>query len=186
MTNGAQQSSGLMADQGLSVMSLGGFMGTDPAASTDSIGHLLQAGDVRYFYAPFIQRGPDHGVGPAVIMRLVQAGLPDGSRPAAALVRLGVRLRRPGRVVPRHAGQPRDPERDRSARPTFSAVGSVADQQQLLAAALLHDRFHRHLHRARDRHGEQAPSQPKIVTPSRKLSSTTSGLTFTRLAMIAG
>ncbi len=76
VTNGAQQSSGLMADQGLSVMSLGGFMGTDPAASTDSIGHLLQAGDVRYFYAPFIQRGPDHGVGPAVIMRLVQQVCP--------------------------------------------------------------------------------------------------------------
>jgi 4-amino-4-deoxy-L-arabinose transferase-like glycosyltransferase len=44
----AQLSSGLMADQGLSIISLGGFMGTDPAASLRSIGRAIDAGQVRY------------------------------------------------------------------------------------------------------------------------------------------
>jgi 4-amino-4-deoxy-L-arabinose transferase-like glycosyltransferase len=76
VTGTAQQASGLMADQGLSVMALGGFMGTDPAANTRSIGHLLEDGQVRYFLAPFIQRGPDRGIGPGPIMRLVQEVCP--------------------------------------------------------------------------------------------------------------
>ncbi len=73
VTSTAQQASGLMADQGLSVMALGGFMGTDPAASTRSIGNLIANGEVRYFLAPGFARGPTRGVGVGPIMAAVQA-----------------------------------------------------------------------------------------------------------------
>lgn len=72
VTSTAQQGSGLMADQGLSVMALGGFMGTDPAASTRSIGQMIADGDVRYFLVQGTQRGPTRGVGSAPIMAAVQ------------------------------------------------------------------------------------------------------------------
>ena len=45
VTSTAQQASGLIADQRLSVMALGGFMGTDPAASTRSIGRMIANGE---------------------------------------------------------------------------------------------------------------------------------------------
>ncbi len=44
----AQVGSGLMADQGLSVMALGGFMGTDRAATVESFAADVAAGRVRY------------------------------------------------------------------------------------------------------------------------------------------
>ena len=72
VTATAQQASGLMADQGLSVMALGGFMGTDPAASTRSIGRMLTDGEVRYFLVQGFQRGSTRGVGVAPIMSAVQ------------------------------------------------------------------------------------------------------------------
>jgi 4-amino-4-deoxy-L-arabinose transferase-like glycosyltransferase len=72
VTSTAQQGSGLMADQGLSVMAIGGFMGTDPAASTRSIGQMIADGEVRYFLVQGTQRGPTRGVGSAPIMAAVQ------------------------------------------------------------------------------------------------------------------
>jgi 4-amino-4-deoxy-L-arabinose transferase-like glycosyltransferase len=72
VTSTAQQASGLMADQRLSVMALGGFMGTDPAASTRSIGRMIADGEVRYFLVQGASRGPINGVGPAPIMSAVQ------------------------------------------------------------------------------------------------------------------
>ncbi len=44
----AQTASGLIADQGVSVMALGGFMGTDPAITLDQFADLVDAGAVRY------------------------------------------------------------------------------------------------------------------------------------------
>ena len=61
-----------MADQGLSVMAIGGFMGTDPSISTLDIGQLLAKGEVRYFQALGNARGPARGVGSAPIMAAVQ------------------------------------------------------------------------------------------------------------------
>jgi 4-amino-4-deoxy-L-arabinose transferase-like glycosyltransferase len=45
----AQSASGLIADDGISVMALGGFMGTDPATDLASIAALVEAGEVRFF-----------------------------------------------------------------------------------------------------------------------------------------
>jgi 4-amino-4-deoxy-L-arabinose transferase-like glycosyltransferase len=45
----AQQASGLIAYDGLDVLALGGFMGTDPAASIDSVAAMVAAGQVRFF-----------------------------------------------------------------------------------------------------------------------------------------
>lgn len=72
VTATAQQASGLMADQGLSVMAIGGFMGTDPTLSTRSIGQMIDDGDVRYFFVQGFQRGPTRGVGQAPIMSAAQ------------------------------------------------------------------------------------------------------------------
>jgi 4-amino-4-deoxy-L-arabinose transferase-like glycosyltransferase len=49
VTSTAQQASGLIADQGLSVMAIGGFMGTDPSISVHAMGTLIADGAVRYF-----------------------------------------------------------------------------------------------------------------------------------------
>jgi 4-amino-4-deoxy-L-arabinose transferase-like glycosyltransferase len=45
----AQQGAALIADEGLAVMALGGFLGSDPAATVDSIADLVAAGKVRFF-----------------------------------------------------------------------------------------------------------------------------------------
>lgn len=44
----AQTASGLIADQGASVMALGGFMGTDDALSLAQFADLVESGEVRY------------------------------------------------------------------------------------------------------------------------------------------
>ena len=43
------QASNLIASQDVSVMALGGFLGTDPASTVDSIADLVAKGEVRYF-----------------------------------------------------------------------------------------------------------------------------------------
>jgi 4-amino-4-deoxy-L-arabinose transferase-like glycosyltransferase len=48
VTANAQIASGYSATYDLSVMALGGFMGTDPAATVASFGALVRAGEVRY------------------------------------------------------------------------------------------------------------------------------------------
>ena len=48
VTSSAQIGSGIMADQGVSVMALGGFMGTDRAATVSSFADAVAAGQVRY------------------------------------------------------------------------------------------------------------------------------------------
>ena len=72
VTSTAQQASGLMADQGLSVMAIGGFMGTDPSTNTRAIGRMIADGEIRYFLAPGFARGPNRGIGAAPIMVAVQ------------------------------------------------------------------------------------------------------------------
>ncbi len=54
----AQTASGLIADQGVSVMALGGFMGTDPAITLDQFADLVDAGAVRYVLVSGGQGGP--------------------------------------------------------------------------------------------------------------------------------
>jgi len=54
----AQSASGLIADQGVSVLALGGFLGSDPAATVKSFGRLVAAGKVRY-----VQGGGGFGFG---------------------------------------------------------------------------------------------------------------------------
>ncbi len=49
VVSSAQVGSGLEADQGLSVIALGGFMGTDSAATVGSIADKVASGQVRYF-----------------------------------------------------------------------------------------------------------------------------------------
>lgn len=48
VTSSAQTGSGIMADQGVSVMALGGFMGTDRAATVSSFASAVADGEVRY------------------------------------------------------------------------------------------------------------------------------------------
>ena len=85
-----------MADQGLSVMAIGGFMGTDPADLHPlDIGQMIADGDVRYFLALGTARGPTNGVGAAPIMAAVQRYCDLRRRPPAALVGQRLRLRRP-------------------------------------------------------------------------------------------
>jgi 4-amino-4-deoxy-L-arabinose transferase-like glycosyltransferase len=50
VVSSAQVGSGLIADQGVSVMSLGGFMGTDKPATVSSFADMVAAGQVRYVY----------------------------------------------------------------------------------------------------------------------------------------
>lgn len=45
----AQAAAALEADEGLSVMALGGFSGSDPAATVGSVAQLVQQGKVRFF-----------------------------------------------------------------------------------------------------------------------------------------
>ncbi len=61
----AQVGSGLLADQGVSVMSLGGFMGSDPAATVDSIAAAVAKGSVRYFLVSNVGMGGAGGAGSA-------------------------------------------------------------------------------------------------------------------------
>jgi 4-amino-4-deoxy-L-arabinose transferase-like glycosyltransferase len=82
VTETAQDSSGLMADQGLSIISLGGFMGTDPAATTRSIGTLIAAGQVRYFLVEGFAIGPRRGVGPLPILAQARSSCPAVEDPA--------------------------------------------------------------------------------------------------------
>ncbi len=49
VVSSAQVGSGLEADQGVSVMALGGFMGTDASTSVGSMADKVAAGQVRYF-----------------------------------------------------------------------------------------------------------------------------------------
>jgi 4-amino-4-deoxy-L-arabinose transferase-like glycosyltransferase len=50
-TTNAMTASGLAAQQGLSVLPLGGFGGSDPAATPSSVASMVSAGKVRYFAA---------------------------------------------------------------------------------------------------------------------------------------
>jgi 4-amino-4-deoxy-L-arabinose transferase-like glycosyltransferase len=45
----AQSASGLIADEGISVMALGGFMGSDPATDLASIADMVAEGEIRLF-----------------------------------------------------------------------------------------------------------------------------------------
>jgi hypothetical protein len=47
----AQSASGLIADEGISVLALGGFMGTDPATDLATIAAMVDEGEVRLFQA---------------------------------------------------------------------------------------------------------------------------------------
>jgi hypothetical protein len=47
----AQNAAALIAQDDLSVMALGGFLGTDPAATVGSVAKLVEAGKVRFFLA---------------------------------------------------------------------------------------------------------------------------------------
>ncbi|HEX3622439.1 MAG TPA: glycosyltransferase family 39 protein [Acidimicrobiales bacterium] len=47
----AQQASALVANQGLSVMALGGFSGSDPATTVAAVARLVEQGQVRFFLA---------------------------------------------------------------------------------------------------------------------------------------
>lgn len=58
----AQVGSGLMADQGISVMALGGFMGTDSAITGSAFADQVAAGQVRYV---LVSGGDPRGGGPA-------------------------------------------------------------------------------------------------------------------------
>ena len=49
VVSSAMQASNLIASQDLSVMALGGFLGSDPASTVDSIADLVAKGEVRYF-----------------------------------------------------------------------------------------------------------------------------------------
>ena len=49
VVSSAMQASNLIASQDVSVMALGGFLGTDPASSVNSIADLVATGEVRYF-----------------------------------------------------------------------------------------------------------------------------------------
>ena len=57
----AQTASGLIADQGVSVMALGGFMGTDQTLTVAEFADLVDAGAVRYV----LVSGGGMGGGPA-------------------------------------------------------------------------------------------------------------------------
>ena len=62
----AQSASGLIADQDISVMALGGFMGTDAASSVDDFADAVAAGQVRYVLSSgsgFANRGGGGGGG---------------------------------------------------------------------------------------------------------------------------
>ncbi|MEO6158875.1 MAG: glycosyltransferase family 39 protein, partial [Ilumatobacteraceae bacterium] len=73
VTTSAQQAAGLMADQGLSVMALGGFMGTDPAASTLDIGRMIAAGQVRYFMLSGFRQSTRGGFGAIAVMGMARS-----------------------------------------------------------------------------------------------------------------
>ena len=70
----AQTASGLIADQGVSVMALGGFMGTDQTLSVDEFADLVDAGAVRYVLVS--GGGPGGGMG----------GMGGGSSPVLTAV----------------------------------------------------------------------------------------------------
>ena len=73
---GAQQASGFIAYDGLDVLGLGGFMGTDPAASVDSVAAMVAAGQVRFFEVTSTGfGGPRGGIGGTAsqILSAVQA-----------------------------------------------------------------------------------------------------------------
>ncbi|MCU1504551.1 MAG: glycosyl transferase family 39, partial [Ilumatobacteraceae bacterium] len=87
----AQGSSGMMADQGLSIISLGGFMGTDPAATLGSVARMIAAGEVRYFFVDGIVQGPRGTEGP-------QAILAQARRSCTAVTDLGLPVRYRGQI----------------------------------------------------------------------------------------
>lgn len=62
----AQTASGLIADQGVSVMALGGFMGTDQTLTVDQFADLVDAGAVRYVLVS--GGGPMGGAGPGAMV----------------------------------------------------------------------------------------------------------------------
>jgi 4-amino-4-deoxy-L-arabinose transferase-like glycosyltransferase len=76
VVSNSQIGSGLLADQGVSVMSLGGFMGTDQTISLSRFADLVAAGQVRYVYTG--SRGGIGGLGGAssTIVRAVEQSCP--------------------------------------------------------------------------------------------------------------
>jgi 4-amino-4-deoxy-L-arabinose transferase-like glycosyltransferase len=76
VVSNSQIGSGLLADQDVSVMSLGGFMGTDQTISLSRFADLVAAGQVRYVYTG--SRGGIGGLGGASssIIRAVEQACP--------------------------------------------------------------------------------------------------------------
>jgi hypothetical protein len=72
----SQVGSGLLADEDVPVMSLGGFMGTDQTISLSHFADLVAAGKVRYVYTG--SRGGIGGLGGAssTIVRAVEQSCP--------------------------------------------------------------------------------------------------------------
>ena len=80
----AQTASGLIADQGVSVMALGGFMGTDPTLTVDEFADLVESGAVRYVLVSGGGPGGATGGGPGA-GRGGAGGAGDGSSASTIL-----------------------------------------------------------------------------------------------------
>ena len=84
VTANARQASGLIAYDDVSVMALGGFMGTDPATQLDQVAHLVGTGQVRYFAPAPLSRKEMAQLVARNLLRLTGERVPIGPSVAAA------------------------------------------------------------------------------------------------------
>ena len=136
VVSNAQSASNLIAQDDVSVMALGGFLGTDPASTVESIADLVDKGEVRFFqpngggfggfggglaggHAPELHPGWERHVHATVGRANGRSALQPGlGQPAAA----PERRRSPGRVRRRGGG--------------FGGVGGVANDNSAIMSAV--------------------------------------------------